>query len=436
MKPVRHTNYSVIHDPLSCRIFAVFLMLFFAPLFLIGGKADAAVFLVPDDSPTIQGAIDMASDGDEIIISPGTYEEFGITFAGKAVTVRSTDPADPGIIASTVVDAGRNGSVFLIDSGEGNGSVLTGLNITGGAAPGGGVRCDGASPVIERCAFIGNTAGSGFWKYGGGIYCTGAAAVIRGCFFTDNEGDWGGGIRISEGSAGLVEDCIITANSAFFDGGGIDCFQSSPEVAGCTISNNRAGYGGGLYCAESANPVFRNCTFTGNDARWGGALYISVCSPEFYNCVLDNNTGLWGGGVHCFTSYPLLENCTITGNAASGAGGALYCWGAANPVLVNNILWDNSPGEVFILTGNAQITYSDVRGGYAGEGNIDVSPLFVTYYGFNYLLRPGSPCVDTGDPSLEDDIYDSHPRWPAGFPDGSRSDMGAYGGPGNGGWIP
>lgn len=56
-------------------------------------------------------------------------------------------------------------------------------------------------------------------------------------------------------------------------------------------------------------------------------------------------------------------------------------------------------------------------------------------YGFEYLLKPGSPCIDTGDPSIEDALYDRHPRWPDWYPDGARSDMGAYGGPGNRGWL-
>lgn len=435
MEPNRNIRPFAKRKSTETRVIMIVSVLAAVSLFIAADRAEASVFTVPGDSPTIQGAIDMAADGDEIVVSPGTYDEFDITFDGKAVTVRSTDPDNSAIVSSTVVDADRSGSVFRFVSGEGNGSVLAGLTITGGAASGGGARCDGSSPVIERCAFVGNTAGSSFWKYGGGIYCTGASAVIRECYFTGNEGDWGGAIRISEGSTGLVEDCVITGNSAFFDGAGIDCFESSPEVTGCTISNNEAGYGGGLYCAESASPVFRNCTFTGNDARWGGALYISMCDPQFYNCLIENNTGLWGGGVHCFTSYPLLENCTITGNTAIGAGGALYCWGAADPGLVNCILWDNSPGEIFILTGDAHISFSDVEGGYAGEGNIDATPQFITWFGFSSLLRPGSPCVDAGDTALEDAVYDSDPRWPQGFPDGPRSDMGAYGGPGNGGWL-
>ena len=55
--------------------------------------------------------------------------------------------------------------------------------------------------------------------------------------------------------------------------------------------------------------------------------------------------------------------------------------------------------------------------------------------GFDWLLGPESPCIDTGDPTIEDAISDWHPRWPPWYPNGPRSDMGAYGGVGNDGWI-
>ncbi len=48
----------------------------------------------------------------------------------------------------------------------------------------------------------------------------------------------------------------------------------------------------------------------------------------------------------------------------------------------------------------------------------------------------GSSCIDGGDPLISDGIWDSDPNWPDWFPNGERSDMGAYGGPGNLLWVP
>ena len=46
---------------------------------------------------SIQDAIDIASNGDEIIVFAGTYNE-AIDFLGKAITVRSTDPTDRAVV--------------------------------------------------------------------------------------------------------------------------------------------------------------------------------------------------------------------------------------------------------------------------------------------------------------------------------------------------
>lgn len=57
-----------------------------APLLLTTGASIGATLRVPQDYSTIQAAIESASPGDEVVISPGTYE--GGVFVDKDLTLR------------------------------------------------------------------------------------------------------------------------------------------------------------------------------------------------------------------------------------------------------------------------------------------------------------------------------------------------------------
>ena len=103
--------------------------------------------------------------------------------------------------------------------------------------------------------------------------------------------------------------------------------------------------------------------------------------------------------------------------------------------VINSIFWGDIGGEIVYFYGIMTVTYSDIQNGCSGEGNIDEDLLFGSFHGLDHILKVGSPCIDTGDPSIEDGVSDWHPRWPARYPTGPRSDMGASGGPGNVGGL-
>ena len=206
-------------------------------------------------------------------------------------------------------------------------------------------------------------------------------------------------------------------------GTGITCEQSSPSIEHCTIIDNAASNGGGLYCSENSAPVVSRCRISWNEASQGGGglYYVASASPTLANCVITNNTANIGAGLYSLDSAPTLNNCTLTENSALEDAGALFGQGS-NPTFTNCILWADTPNE--LSAGAPILAYSNIQGGWPGEGNIDADPGFRTHGRFDYLLRPGSPCIDTGDPTLTDSLSDRHPRWPDRYANGTRSDIG------------
>jgi len=124
-------------------------------------------------------------------------------------------------------------------------------------------------------------------------------------------------------------------------------------------------------------------------------------------------------------------------------------------IVTNSILWGNTPGEILVAgVCEPSITYSDVAGGWPGQGNIDADPLFVrpdawddngtplnpaddAWIGGDHHLQSQagywdgetqawvhdevtSPCIDAGDPAS--------PLGAEPVPHGGLINLGAYGG--------
>ena len=128
----------------------------------------------------------------------------------------------------------------------------------------------------------------------------------------------------------------------------------------------------------------------------------------------------------------MLNNILIANNSPHGGG--LYLLNS-NPLVINSILWADTASiwgneieldEISYLN----ISYSDIQGGWEGEGNINVDPLFRDPENGDFHLMAiecgdpyDSPCIDMGHPDILDSLLDC--AWGLG---GLRSDMGAYGG--------
>jgi len=380
----------------------------------------------------IQAAINDANDGDEIEASPGTYYE-AINFKGKAIRLYSSGGHDV-----TTIDGSGAYHVVQCVSGEDANTTLEGFTINGGNATGvgeagygGGMYNKDSSPSVTNCIFRGNKA-----VYGGGMLNSGSSPIMTNCTFSGNSASTDGGGMLNNGSSPIMTNCTFSGNTAVNDGGGMRNYSSSPTVTNCTFSNNKADAGGAIINEYYSHLTAINCTFTNNKAigNGGGILNRDHGYQTVTNCIFTNNSAIWGGGIYNLTnSNATVTNCTFTGNSASTTGGGMMNNVSSTSAVTNCIFWANTPNQIFNYDGHspATVTYSDVKGGFGGTGNINADPLFVDAIGGNLRLSSGSPCIDKGSnaavPSGITTDLDGNPRVSDGDSNGTVIvDMGAY----------
>ena len=416
---------------------------------------------------TIQAAIDQTANiniPDRVIIAEGLYTgagNYNLDPDGRSIIIQSTDPNDPNVVASTIIDPNWQGRGFIFTNNESPDCVVSGLTVTNGQNNryshddgGGGFYISSAGPTVKNCIITGNFS----WgvRGGGGLYLYDSSAAIINCKISQNNMEYGfaGGGIFCRLSNPTIKDCSITDNFAE-NGCGIYCgYYSSPKIINCLISRNKPewyhyGYskGGGIFCAGS-NPTINNCTITENTAwKYGGGIYLTVLDTAIItNCIISGNyAGYGGGGLYCRGGTDsIITNCIISGNSAWNVGG--ICCSKTSATVTNSILWANKAlgdsNEIYYYSTEPVISYCDIQGGWDGLGNINLDPCFVDlgYWDANgtpdyfrddfwvdgdYHLLPDSPCIDAGDPCYiaepDETDLDGNPRVIGG-----RIDMGAY----------
>ena len=322
---------------------------------------------------------------------------------------------------------------------------------------GGGLYFEFGSALIQGNDIDGNEA----YDDAGGLRVMSGACEIRDNTVTGNQAnDDGGGVKLSH-AYNVFDGNHMEDNVTYDEGGGLELDNDVSPVTNCTFVGNRAGRGGGLHSGEAWQSVWiSDSTFTDNEATdRGGAIQLEDDAYEavLLRLVVDGNEANHGGGICATNSVVALGNLVLTDNrafaAATFGGGGIFLENSTG-WLVNLSLWDNhcdaaggiavqdasgvsvantvvaESGGVGVQTdGGAPFAlwaYNDVHGSavvdYAFmddptgiDGNLSVDPQFTAPASGDLTLQPTSPCIDTGAPTLDD-------------PDGSRSDMGAYGG--------
>src|SRR5580765_5227408 len=184
--------------PMSTRCFREIITVLVLALALVGR---AAVLHVPGDYPAIQAAINNSKNGDVILVNPGTYNE-NVIFKGKAITLASTNVADPNVVRSTIIHGFGKTSVVTFTNAETSNSILAGFTITGGYGTtntdfgtnvfwGAAIYCNLASPTIVGNIITSNAAPKGDVSdlgYGCGIGCIQSDAIIARNLIAANSG--------------------------------------------------------------------------------------------------------------------------------------------------------------------------------------------------------------------------------------------------------
>jgi parallel beta-helix repeat protein len=456
-----------------------------AMVMIMSSASGQTTIHVPADVSTIQGAIRSASNGDTILVAPGTYRE-NIDFLGKAITVEGASAA------TTILQGGSApGAVVRFTSGEGRNSVLSNFTIQGGvpaAVPdAGGILIYRASPTIEN-NIIKNNTGCGIGGYDSspliaGNLITGTTGLSEYEFYAvcrDPQGD------NSPPPYGPNPAQSYPANGSGILLAGLPIDGQQAQINGNTIKNNSAyDCAGGIWLADAGAPLVENniiannySYFDGAMAAWGNVapvivqnlIYGNVSdSTQIFNPIAVQNPAIYivgyanafGGITAVFAENTVVDNqalyqsyfvewqsssqvavtdaptpIPVYNNIIVG-GGTLPAFACGGPSDTPNVAPELSHNDILVTGGDAVPVAGPCAGQMDSYGNISFDPLFAstnTSAANPFQLQLQSPAVDAGDnnaPDLPSEDILSHPRIQnaKGLPS-AIIDMGVYEYPG------
>ena len=341
----------------------------------------------------IQDAVDVATNGDLVLVNDGTYQTGGHAVNGYTLTnrVAVTEPITVQSVngPATTVIRGHGGAgpnavrcVYLTTN-----ATLTGFTLSGGATHtngdffneecGGGVWCQGTA-VVNNCMITGDSAPG----EGGGAF----QGIFNNCTITGNSCQEGAGaVEVT------LNNCVVNGNSATWGGGAMystlnNCVISGNSASGTSLGQT-VGEGGGTYQCTLSSCVLSN---NSSAISGGGASYGTLVGC----LVVGNRGGVEGGGV----SGATVVNCTVIGNSVSFVGNDFpYGGGTFYGTVVNSILAYNSTQYAGPDYYGSTLSNCCSPTAQPGAGNITNDPALVNSASGDYHLQSNSPCINSGN---------------------------------------
>jgi len=401
------------------------------------------------------------------VVTFTSYEDTTSILCGFTITGGTGSIVIPGVVRA-------GGGIVLNNSGAKIINNYIEFNSCNGeqAVVGGGIGhgppTDPNYIVIRNNKICNNEAIGALQAAGGGINLSGHAIICNNLICNnkcknlqmngDNPMSFGGGLDVgpNEGvreifiAGNLISDnqALSESNLSFNStgAGGVRLIRTSGsfinnKITGNIIGANNIVYGCGLavVLVDMSLTIINNTIANNNfmpGECWGGGLFVEKGTAKFINNLVYENHATYGGGCFLYDDEGTagnnqIINNTIADNVADEDGGAIYIYDM-NPYIFNSILWNNESGTGNEISGDCEVRFSCVDGGYPGVGNIPEDPEFIDPDNDIYLLDDESPCIDAGDPEvqyndLEDPLNPGSPLFPS---QGTmRNDMGFTGGP-------
>ena len=389
-----------------------------------GGRGDGSLRAPLRD---LQAAFDRAGDGDTVRIAPGTYRATPAPFfedlCGNCENHRTRVHATRGYLVRdrglTIVGAGADATILVTGAGYGilfldsPESSLEGVTITGGLrdpdgnATDAGVVARNSRVTITRCTVAYNDHRDTAVVVGiGGIFGReGAELFIHDNRIEDNGWD---GVALYRGASAVIADNVIRRGR----GAGVGVTWDAQATV---LRNDVSEFWKGIGSFGNTRVVARNNRVHHN-LGWGIVASGSSFMDATNNAIVRNgNCGmaLWGDSIQGrFANNLIWQN----GWRKQWVCPCVGIWDYGQPkdfTVRNNLVFGNEAGEykaVEMEPENPGPPY-DLTGQY---GNLSLDPHLADT--LQYRPLPESPLTDTGDTLLTD-------------PDGSRSDIGVFGGP-------